>query len=174
MLIGNPGLLDLIDRIGGLNSVRCRSFYAQNEPRFRAAWGSSHNHQAYPGGYVEHVSDAMFLAMRLYTALSDVGRLPFTLPDALLVLFLHDLEKPWRQPVGGRFDKTSRKGLRWELIERADLALTPEQVNALDYVEGEGEDYRSDRRVMNELAAFCHMCDVASARIFHGMTDRIT
>lgn len=48
-----------------------------------------------------------------------------------------------------------------------DIALTPQQENALRYVEGEGDDYSSERRVMNELAAFYHMCDVASARIFH-------
>ena len=35
------------------------------------------------------------------------------------------------------------------------------------YIEGEGGDRRADARVMNELAAFCHLCDVASGRLFY-------
>lgn len=38
------------------------------------------------------------------------------------------------------------------------------QRNALTYVEGEINDYSSQKRVMNELAAFCHKVDVWSAR----------
>ena len=41
-----------------------------------------------------------------------------------------------------------------------------EQWDALKYVEGEMGDYSARRRVMNPLAAFCHLCDVASARIW--------
>ena len=47
------------------------------------------------------------------------------------------------------------------------LVLTPAQENALKYVEGEHNDYTNKQRLMNELAAFCHLCDVTSARIFH-------
>ncbi len=42
--------------------------------------------------------------------------------------------------------------------------LSDYQMNALTYVEGELKDYSSKRRVMNELAAFCHHIDNWSAR----------
>ena len=37
---------------------------------------------------------------------------------------------------------------------------------ALKYIHGEGDDYQKDKRVMTPLCAFCHCCDVISARIF--------
>ena len=46
------------------------------------------------------------------------------------------------------------------------IVLTPEQQNGMQYVEGEFNDYTNRRRVMGPLAAFCHLCDVTSARIW--------
>jgi len=58
------------------------------------AAGSSHNHQAWPGGYLDHVVETMNIAVWLY--LTCPRTLPFTIGDACLVMFLHDLEKPWK------------------------------------------------------------------------------
>lgn len=93
--------------------------------------------------------------------------LAFGLLDAPVVLFLHDIEKPWR-PREDLQTKAQRAAFRLSMVDAYGIRLTEMQKNALKYVEGEGDDYRSDRRVMSELAAFCHMCDVASARIWHG------
>jgi hypothetical protein len=38
---------------------------------------------------------------------------------------------------------------------------------AVRFVEGEGDLYTNRARGMSPLAAFCHMCDVASARLWH-------
>ncbi len=46
----------------------------------------------------------------------------------------------------------------------SQLGVTAAQMNALTYIEGEYKDYSSERRVMNELSAFCHMIDTWSAR----------
>jgi hypothetical protein len=98
---------------------------------------------------------------------------PFTLSDALLVLFLHDAEKPFRirAKSDGEFvnrpeanTKAVFKALRQGLIDHYALPLTEAQLNALTYIEGEGEDYSSQRRAMGPLAAFCHRIDVWSAR----------
>ena len=50
--------------------------------------------------------------------------------------------------------------------------LSTEQENAMKYAEGELDDYTNQRRVMNELAGFVHICDVLSARVFHNYPRR--
>ena len=52
-----------------------------------------------------------------------------------------------------------------EKIIEYGITLTEQQKSAIKYVEGEGDDYTPGKRVSDELAAFCHICDVWSARI---------
>ena len=166
-------LHDIISLIDQPNRARCFTIWNENRQRFDVAWGSSHNHQAWPGGYLDHIRETMTIACKLYPAMVAHRPLPFSLPDALLVLFLHDLEKPWRvDPVTGEknpqlVSKAQKTAFRLTLLNQYDIALTPAQANGMRYVEGENDDYTNKRRVMNELAAFCHMCDIASARIWH-------
>ena len=187
----------------------CGRLLEDNRERFLGAPGSSHNHQAWPGGYGDHVTETMNLAIVLYGRLGGLRPLPFTLADALVVLFLHDLEKPWRYerdpatggwkrakgqpkattrkvtveqgnlaiekpwrlrsqesaatPVKGKQD---RHAFREAKMAEYDITLTSEQANALKYVEGENDDYSARRRVMGPLAAFCHLCDLTSARLW--------
>jgi len=180
---------------GSLGAFKALLVHVMSDPLLREAPGSSHNHQAWPGGYLDHVHECMRLAVRLYPVLTDmhVSGLPFTLPSALSVLFLHDIEKPWRHAARvlmdranaqgtavnlslehqfARGDKTMRAMCRLNLMERFGIVLTPEEMNALKYVEGENDDYTPTKRVMNELAAFCHLCDVTSARIFHDQPQK--
>src|SRR5579884_732757 len=78
---------------------------------FRSARGSSHNHQAWAGGYADHIREVMNIAVVLYEALGRRRPLPFSLSDALVVLFVHDLEKPWAyEEVGGVWRR--REGLK--------------------------------------------------------------
>ncbi len=171
-------LAELVMMIDSPNRERCQKLLSDNAERFYDAWGSSHNHQAWTGGYLDHIADVMNLARKLYVPMTAIRELPFTIPDALLVLFLHDIEKPWKSDygimmlqrhglAGLEWNKLTRSWVRNIIIEDAGITLTDAQLNAMKYVEGEGGDYSSQRRVMNELAAFCHMCDVASARIWH-------
>lgn len=149
----------------------CIKLLEDNLYRFETAWGSSHNHQAWEGGYLDHVVEVMTIAHTLYFSLLDIRSLPFKLSDAFLVLFLHDLEKPWKKELGLK-TKAEKRKFREDKIKEYNIILTLEQQNALLYVEGEGDDYRSDKRVMNELATFCHICDVTSARIWHDEPGR--
>lgn len=148
------------------NRSRCWEFLNENERVLKTAQGSSHNHQAWPGGYLHHVSETMTIAAVLHHAMSKMRSLPFSLSDALVVMFLHDIEKPFKLK-GEKLSKKDRRQMRESIIKWHGFRLTPEQETAMLYVEGEGDDYRGDRRVMNELAGFCHMCDVASARVWH-------
>lgn len=148
------------------NRERVLLLIRDHAPRLLRARGSSHNHQAWAGGYLDHVNDVMQIASVLYAAMSEFRKLPFNLQDARLVLFLHDLEKPWKEDHVF-VDKLDRARFRWVKIHEYGIELTEEQENAIRYVEGEGDEYSPKRRVMNEMAAFCHMCDVASARVWH-------
>lgn len=152
----------------------CRRILADNRMLFETARGSTYNHQTWTGGYIDHVTDGMNYARLLYALDSSLGRpMQFSLSDALLVYFLHDFEKPWRILVSDSGQVFNRQGLdtkeafkqfREDKLREYGLVLTDAQQNGLTYVEGEGKDYVSTRRVMNELAAFCHKVDVWSAR----------
>lgn len=152
----------------------CERILAEHRPLFERTRGSTHNHQTWDGGYIDHVTDGLNYARHLYALDSALGRpMPFSLSDALLIFFLHDLEKPWRILVQDNGQVINRPGLdtkaafkafREEKLAEYGMVLTPALLNGLTYVEGELSDYSSQRRVMNELAAFCHKVDVWSAR----------
>lgn len=131
----------------------------------RKAAGSSHNHQAWEGGYFDHVLETINIARWLYS--TSPRPMPFKLEDALLVLFLHDLEKPFKSQMSFK-SKKDRKDFRETLIQQNQIGLTDEQKNALEYVEGVPDSkYSNKDRVMNEMAAFVHCCDILSARLWH-------
>ena len=164
----------LIDLIREPNRSICHHILRDNRELFEQARGSTHNHQTWDGGYIDHVTDGMNYARHLYAFDEAFGRpLKFSMSDALLVFFLHDLEKPWRILVDAEGRASNREGLatkaefkqfREDKLKAYGLALTPDQLNGFTYVEGEIQDYSSKRRVMNELAAFCHKVDNWCAR----------
>jgi len=162
----------LIEQIDEPNKRFARAAYDLYRTEFETAAGSKSKHQAWIGGYIDHVTETMNIARLLYQAFSSTGRLlGFTLSDALLVLFLHDLEKAFAYsgPDGVQItqDKHHRKVFRAQKIQELRFDLTDEHQNALLYVEGEGDDYDPHERVMGDLAAFCHLCDTWSARGWH-------
>lgn len=174
-------IAEMIEAIDEPNRTACQKLYEANVELFKKMPGSSHNHQAWEGGYFDHITEVMNACVMLYP-IYNVRNLNFTLSDAVLVMFLHDIEKPWRDIVADRVEnaialdnypsshwmiKKVRQEFRNEKIKEYGIELTPAQKNALNYVEGEGDDYSGLERVMNELAAFCHIADVSSARIWH-------
>ncbi len=164
-------IVDLIEMMDESNRKKCRKILSDNIDSFVYSHGSTHNHQNWQGGYWDHIVEVMNMAVVLYQA--DPRPFPFTLSSALLVLFLHDIEKPWKyESFGGElrskqeFDTEEKShAFRDEFIKRYGIKLTDEEQNALKYVHGENEDYSSKQRVMGALAAFCHVCDVWVARI---------
>lgn len=162
-------LLHLIDQP---NRDRCFEMLYDNETLFNTATGSNYNHQTWSGGYLDHVTEVMNIAIKYFKTLNEIRKLPFTLSDALLVLFLHDLEKPWKQQI--KFNtKEERFNFRLARIGDYNIELNDVQLNALRYVEGENDDYSPVERIMNELAAFCHICDVTSSRIWYDYPKQI-
>lgn len=151
-----------------------RQMLIDNLELFLQSSGSSNNHQNWQGGYLDHVAEVMNLAIEDYKMLNSLRPLTFTLSEALVVLFLHDIEKPWRyqinqetgalETIPGMQDKQARAENRNETIAKYGLILNPQQLNAMKYVEGELDDYTPKQRMMWPLAAFCHRQDVWSAR----------
>jgi hypothetical protein len=130
------------------------------------AKGSSYNHQNWNGGYLDHIEEVLKYCVKLYDILSQDRILDFSLSDAILVLFLHDIEKPIKYSNLKEDFPNSDNDIKNLLIQKFKFILTEPQIEALKYIHGEGNDYRKDKRVMNPLCAFCHCCDIISARIF--------
>lgn len=182
---------DLVDRLPDPDN-KLRKFLTDYYDWFVDAQGSSHNHQAWKGGFLHHTVETMNIALQLFDTLSQLRPLPFKIEDALMVMLLHDIEKPfksperWEMPIsllgkswreylnGVHYTpkvKTARRKFRTDIINAAGIILTDEQWRALEYVEGEREDYTPGTRLMNELGAFCHSCDILSARLWHDRGD---
>lgn len=164
-------LIELIDEPNGRIS---RRMLDENRELFSRARGSSHNHQAWKGGYLAHLTETMNIATLLYVPLNEVRPLPFSLSDALLVLYLHDLEKPWRylsrddgtwimNPTLADKETQVRPFVE-EKVNEYGFVLTSEHWNGLNYIEGEKNDYSPQKRRQGPLAAFAHLCDTWSAR----------
>lgn len=159
----------------------CRDFVEKTSEAFFTAPGSSAVHQAWIGGYADHVDEVLGIAHTLYGTLSAIRPLPFEPYDYRIVLFLHDCEKVFRNlPTDvkerldqdpnlrelGRYAEHDPLTLKELVLGDYGIELTDEQDNALRYVHGELDDYTGKERKMGPLAAFCHCCDNLSARLW--------
>lgn len=149
--------------------------YHEEKQHYMAAQGSVHNHQAWPGGYMDHLTEVLNIGRLLYHPMNERRVLPFSVSDVLVVLFLHDIEKCYpariqRYVALGQTRPDAKDRVRFQLMHaeyhRVQCALKDVHKEALRCVEGEKEEYTNTERKMSPLAAFCHMCDVASARIW--------
>ena len=68
--------------------------------------GSRCSHHNWRGGYKEHIRQTMAIAKDLYALFQDTDRIKelpeqecFDLSDALIVMFLHDIEKPFMYKI---------------------------------------------------------------------------
>lgn len=178
-------LWEWLDTIEGPNRGAIAYFLEQDDHRERLerAPGSRSAHQAWEGGWAEHERQTMMIAAYLYELFEITGRfdeLPegerFRLSDALVVMFLHDIEKPFVYDfdedgtiiIKNPMTKQERKEFRRDIIEQYGFILTPTMVNALKYVEGERDvDYVPGGRAEQPLASFCQVADNLSARAFY-------
>ena len=165
-------MLEMVDEP---NRSACIRILVLNRKLFQTVQGSTNNHQNWPGGYFDHIQEIMNIAIVIYERLSSIRPLPFSLSDLLLVVYLHDIEKPWKYELrddGQLHHKATMKNkedhqrFRMAKLTEYGVVFTPEQENGMKYAEGELNDYSNRRRVMGPLACAAHMCDVASARLW--------
>jgi hypothetical protein len=173
---------DLLQNITEPNRKPALAFWQDLQTNIADAAGATKSHQAWPGGYKDHIQEAMNLARILYERLNQERQLPFPVASAYLVLFLHDCEKPFRHasdkqlkafPWISERPTKSDKAFQKRLIAHYGFIISDEEWNALRYVEGEPEsEYVEGNRLQGPLAAFCHVCDTISARIWHDYPQR--
>lgn len=155
------------------NQSRCSRLYEENREVIDKARGSKSKHQAWEGGYIDHVCEVIWIAEEMFATLNKFRTLDFSLADAVLVLFLHDIEKPWKHKlVDGKYVDDyevswSKTNFVLNKIKAYGIELTEAQMNAILYCEGEKEAYDPNKNVQMPLAAFCNCCDLISARIWH-------
>jgi hypothetical protein len=87
-----PDFLGFLNKIEWENGEKCRKMYADHRKKIETAPGSTLKHQAWLGGYIDHLNEIFILANDLYEYHVCRGWPPaFSLSDAILTLFLHDL-----------------------------------------------------------------------------------
>ena|ERR1700722_19100014 len=158
-----------------INSIRdprkagILAFHQTIRPALLVAKGSAHKHQPWPGGYVDHIRQCFQLAERHYRVhdLPDEAW-PFALESAKIVLLFHDIEKPFKHVPDYLVDPSFNKDafLYKILPARWGVQFTPEEINALTYIHGEGNEHNPETRIMGPLAVFVHCMDTLSARVF--------
>lgn len=159
-----------LNLIEGENGIACRKMFAKYQSIFEKAPGSKVKHQAWEGGYVQHLCQTMALAEFLYEPIKNIGGVDFELSDGVLILFLHDLEKPFKYVEGRVFNNDAeKKDFILSQVKMFNIILNEKHLNALKYIHGEGDDYSPTVNVQWPLSAFVHICDVNSARIWHNV-----
>lgn len=175
----------LIDGTDERNQPAIRAIYHRYWPEISVAPGSSHNHQAWPGGYLEHIRQVNQFVAHIYSICIDLGifaSLPeeerFSLEEVLTVTSLHDIEKPFKTILGpdgkpiinpNLLTKQQRDDFKWVFFENHGIELNPNQQNAMQYVEGLGNDYESNRRVISPMGVLAHTADLMSARASYNL-----
>lgn len=167
-------LTELINLIDEPNRTIVSRFNQDHWPLISTVRGSSYNHQAWDGGYLDHIVDAMNNVLVCYNVLHELRPKTFSASDVLLVLYLHDIDKLWRyqkneQGIWVRNPQFNNKEEMRPFVEQKIIdygfVLTPEHWNGIKYVEGEKNYYSPSHRTQGPLAAFAHMFDTFSARI---------
>lgn len=187
-LVFGKGLLrqslrELIQDIDDPRKDILLQIYDDNRNLFHYAHGSSHNHQAWDGGYADHIADTLRINTSTYNAMEkDIRNLPFSHASAAIALFFHDIEKPFRYAPDDHKEANRYRNMvdknnpDWEVLkyiilkdmkEKYGFTFSEEEENALKYTHGEGNDHQKNKRVAGPLAAHVHHCDNASARIWH-------
>src|SRR3989344_800428 len=135
----------MIEMMDEPNRSICLQILDDNRELFQKVQGSTNNHQAWPGGYWDHVQEIMNIGIVLYDNLNRLRSLPFSLSDVLLVVFLHDIEKPWKYEMrsDGQFyhrpgmdTKAEHHEFRMKKLKEYGIVLTKDQLNGMKYVEG--------------------------------------
>jgi len=150
-----------------VNLPEITRFHDQFLKLFNEAKGSKSKHQAWKGGYRDHLEQCLDVASLLYNNYS--WNFPFE--SVVKVLYFHDIEKMWKyieglDDVGRMVEKHKSRFYQEMLPDEFGIQFNEEELNALKYIHGEGDDY-CEKRVMNELAGLCHACDTISARCFY-------
>ncbi len=164
-------LLSLLENLQDPNQEKLLKLYKDLIRQFPdAKWSSNNKHQWRDGWYYDHIADSLKFGKIMYDGLDTYRKLPFTFNDVIVVIALHDLEKPFKYTsYNQEYDyllALDNHGIRDKVMEEYSITLSPVQQNGLDYIHGEWDHYSKTERIQWPLAAFCHSIDTISARIY--------
>ncbi|HYC34292.1 MAG TPA: hypothetical protein VEC13_01015 [Candidatus Paceibacterota bacterium] len=161
-------LINLLNLVEEPNRIKCVALWRDYKERIDIAPGSSDKHQAWPGGYIHHLEETMNFAVELYDIMSKHRKLDFNISDVILVLFLHDLEKPFVLVEPKLRFETEEDKINFVISKAREYGIELSELheNALRFIHGEGKHYSKTERIQKPLAAFVHICDTVSARIW--------
>jgi len=150
-------------------------FHHDHEQLIKKAKGSKKKHQAWEGGYVDHLVECLLIGETMYEGLAWLRDLPFEWHNVVKVIYFHDVEKifkysdlePPRWEIHRAIVEDENKKFLYEhaLPDVYDILFTEEELNALTHIHGE-KDY-GEERIIGRLGAFCHCCDMLSARMWY-------
>jgi hypothetical protein len=142
-------------------------FHTEHLELIESSRGSNTKHQAWKGGYVDHLGEVFRIAEAHYGALSAIRPLSFTLDAAVIVLYFHDVEKIWKYTTGLDADFDKDRYYDQTLKDVYGIEFSAEERNGLRYIHGESDsEYDPNVRKAGPLAAFCHAADILSARMW--------
>lgn len=168
-------------QITGDRQTPILNVYEHYHDIFHFAKGSNVKHQAWQGGYADHITECLEINEIYYNGLNKKRKLDeFTLEEAAISLFFHDFEKPFKygpdtDPVCAALQKRNQRRedwekTKWDMIHECEtrfgFTLSDREREAIHLTHGEGDDYSPDRNVATPLSAHIHNCDTASARIW--------
>ena len=164
----NYTIIDWINLIEPKNRHGCFLILEKYKSRILKSKGSQTKHQYWEGVYIDHLIESMNIGMCFYSQMNEYRKLNFTISDVILILFLHDMEKPFKYIDPVKIFKSDVDKLEFikSIATENKIELTENHLNALKYTHGEGSDYNPIDRIQLPLAAFVHICDVTSARIW--------
>lgn len=158
------------------------AIYNDHKDMFHFAPGSGSAHQAWEGGYADHIAECLRINEAYFNALSEIRPPNFLKDSAIIALFFHDIEKPfrrgpkddprcikWQEKFGDDADawENAKYDILDEMKKEYGFEFTEEEENALKYTHGEGHNYQKGKRIALPLAAHVHHCDNTSARIWY-------
>jgi hypothetical protein len=144
--------------------------YVSNAEIIAQAQGSKSKHQAWYGGYLDHVVTATNYALKVHEMEKGFSKHGYNKSDIALVMLLHDVGKIVKyRRLGDGWDYVENPGdvehaFLDETIKRHGFQLTDIHKNALEFVHGEGSRYNPEKRLMGPLAVACHQADIWNAR----------
>ena len=162
-------IVDYLEDLGDSRKDCLLVYHEENQHLMKKAKGSAYNHQSWNGGYEDHVLECLKIAHKLFFSLQEIRPLPFTIDSCIIVLYFHDIEKMYQY---GANKVLNKKDYFEKELPKKGISFSEQEQNALFYIHGEGSHYSNKQRVMNELAAFCHVVDTISARIWFDCGDK--
>jgi len=161
-------VIDYLEQLDDPRKKKILAFHQAHQELMDIAQGSFAKHQAWLGGYQDHIAECFRIAEAMYLGLQKIRQVPINLNSALVVLYFHDIEKMWKYSQGLPPDFDKQCFYRKELREIYGIELTTDELSALKYIHGEPqEEYNATTRLMSPLASFCHCVDTLSARMWY-------